>query len=193
MGDKKELEEIKIPELLKAGKIRLQENNGNSNKLGDIYELTNAEQSRKERSAAVLSALVRLRGGAKKAAYGCDIAPKAIILSGMTCANMIYNDIFEDDGRGPTLNVNRLKEVITDWADRISTPIFIGMRLGYIKNEDEVKDLAKTGMNGIKFVIGTPISIVKAFSEEFLSNGHEREENIEFVEDERVESDTYTA
>jgi len=181
MGDKKELEEIKIPELLKAGKIQLV-NNGNSDKLGEIYELTNAEQSRKERSGAVLNALVHLRGGSKKAGYGCDIAPKAIILSGMTCANMIYNDVFEDDGKGPTINLNRLEEVLNDWSDRISTTLYIGMRLGYIQNEEEVKTWAKNKAVGINIVVGTPISVVKAFNEIYLSNGHaftEEEDRIE--------------
>ncbi len=181
MGDKKELEEIKIPELLKAGRIRLV-NNGSSDKLGEIYELTNVEESRKERSAAVLNALVHLRGGAKKAAYGCDIAPKALILSGMTCANMIYNDVFEDDGKGPTINLNRLEEVLNDWSDRISTTLYIGMRLGYIQNEEEVKTWAKNKAVGINIVVGTPISVVKAFNETYLSNGHaftEEEDRIE--------------
>ncbi len=37
--------------------------------------------------------------------------------------------------------IEAFKEIIADYADRIVTPVLIGMRAGYLKNESDVYDL----------------------------------------------------
>ena len=60
--------------------------------------MTDAQTKRKERASELLKALVRLRGGAKQAAFGTDVAPKVMILAGTSCGNPIFNSLFIDDG-----------------------------------------------------------------------------------------------
>src|SRR5207247_1789380 len=50
-------------------------------KLGSIYELVNAAQIRNERATALLNSLTVLRGGAKQAAFGTDVAPKVLVMA----------------------------------------------------------------------------------------------------------------
>ncbi|MGI0070294.1 MAG: type I-B CRISPR-associated protein Cas7/Cst2/DevR, partial [Nitrosopumilaceae archaeon] len=118
IGDRIELDEAKVEEFVSKNKIRVIEDKGKS---GKIYEMTDPT-TRKERTSALLKALSRLRGGAKQAAFGTDVSPKVMILAGLTCGNPIFNGLFIDDGTGPMLKVDTLKEIVKDYSDRISTP-----------------------------------------------------------------------
>ena len=140
-------------------------------KLGVTYELTNAAQVKHERASAVLNSLVHLRGGAKQAAFGTDVAPKAIALVGLSCGNPILNNIFEDNSINPTvgknvfLNIGALKEIIKDYSDRIVTDVIIGIRTGYMQNEQEIRELEGTEVNGIKIQVTTPIDTARQMAE----------------------------
>src|SRR5438045_2379756 len=90
----------------------------------NIYRMKN--NPRKMRAAMILKSLAVMRGGAKQAAFATDVAPKFIILAGLSCGNLIFNDLFEDTKTGPTLKLDALKEVISDYAKRLVTPVFIG-------------------------------------------------------------------
>jgi CRISPR-associated protein Cst2 len=142
-------------------------------KFGSIYELANAPQIRKERAIALLKSLAVLRGGAKQAAFGTDVSPKVIIMAGMTCGNAIFNTLFEDNsldprmGKNVVLNIKALKEIINDYKDRICTPVFIGIRTGYMKNEQEIRNLEDTELDGsgIRIVVTTPIDAAKQMTD----------------------------
>ncbi|MDR2203535.1 MAG: DevR family CRISPR-associated autoregulator [Nitrososphaerota archaeon] len=157
IGDRVELDEAKVDDFLKCGKIEVIKEEGKS---GKIYESTNAADKRKERTSALLNALAHLRGGAKQAAFGTDVSPKVLILAGVTCGNPMFNSLFVDDGNGPYLKVDTLKEIAKDYADRIVTPIFIGIRKGYLKNESDVLQL-NGEVSGVTFKILTPIESAK--------------------------------
>lgn len=148
VGDRLELEEAKARSLLAEGRIEdvtkqqpydaLTQNG----RIGRVYRLVNVTRVRKQRAAGLFKALAVLRGGAKQAQFGTDVAPKALILAGLTCGNPILNHMFRDEGDGPALRIDTLKEVIADYADRIVTPVLVGMRVGYLKNDSEIRALA---------------------------------------------------
>lgn len=154
IGDRIELDEKKAQEFLQSKKIIIKKDEG---KAGKIYEIADAEMKRKERAGALLKALSRLRGGAKQAAFGTDVSPKVLIASGLTCGNPIFNGLFSDDGNGPIMKVDTLREIVRDYADRIVTPVYIGIRKGYLKNENAVAALSGIKENGVSFVVTTPI------------------------------------
>ena len=128
------------------------------------YTLKDAEVSRKERAAGLLKGLVHLRGGAKMAAFGSDVAPKVLIFAGLSTANPIFNNLFEGKLENPVLKIETLKEIATDYKDKLATPIYIGLRAGYLANEDEVKKLN----NEEGFKVYPPIEAVKQFTENEL-------------------------
>lgn len=90
----------------------------------------------------MFKALAMLRGGAKQAQFGTDVSPKVMIVTGLTCGNPIFNHLFKDDQEGLILKIETFKEILKDYADRIATSVFIGIRSGYLKNETEVRELA---------------------------------------------------
>ena len=128
-----------------------------------IYTLQNAEQLRKERTSGLLKGLVHLRGGAKMAAFGADVSPKVIVFAGMTSANPCFNNLYIGNGERPRLNVDLLKELADDYKEKLQTPICIGIRKGYLENEEEVKALASDN-----FIIDTPIKIVEVFIDKYM-------------------------
>jgi CRISPR-associated protein Cas7/Cst2/DevR subtype I-B len=182
IGDRIELDEDKAERFLKGNgpKLRIAEDKG---KLGRIYELTNAAASRKERAGALLNALAVLRGGAKQAQFGTDVAPKVLVMAGLTCGNPIFNQLFQDDSAAPLFKVEAFKEIIRDYADRIVSSVLIGIRRDYLKNDVDVRGLAgwwkvdqeKSAVEGpkeqkgdsgswVQVKVGTPIDATKSMA-----------------------------
>ena len=130
----------------------------------DRYTLKEAEKIRKERAAGLLKGLSHLRGGAKLAAFGADVSPKALVLAGMECANPAFNDLFDGSGEKPALKIETLKEVIKDYKPKLATPVYIGFRSGYLENESKIKDLEKEH----NVETGSPIAMANSFIENYL-------------------------
>lgn len=156
LGDRIELEETKAKKLLQEGKIKDATKEepyrtlSDDGKMGKVYKITDkVKPTPKERASALFKSLAHLRGGAKQAQFGTDVSPKVMVLAGLTCGNPIFNHLFKDDQEGPILKIETFKEIIRDYADRIVTPVLLGVRSGYLKNESEIKAL-----NGTKISIG---------------------------------------
>jgi CRISPR-associated protein Cst2 len=127
------------------------------------YILKNAESQRKAHASGLLKGLAFLRGGAKQAAFGADVSPKVLILAGMSSANPVFNNLFIGTGEKPQLNIQVLKEIAADYKDKLATSIYIGIRTGYLQNEEDVKAL-----NGGAFVVDSPVGIVNKFNDKHL-------------------------
>lgn len=152
VGDRVELAEEHIRPHLGQKKIQVTEDLG---KRGRIYALTDIGQ-RKVRASALLNALAVLRGGAKQAQFGNPVSPQLIIAAGLASGNPIFHHLCSDDPEhGIELKIDVLKEIANEYADRITTPIYIGVRKGYLRNEDEVQSLTREAGN-VKFVVTTP-------------------------------------
>lgn len=130
------------------------------------YTLKKAEEVQKAHASGLLKGLAYLRGGAKMASFGADVTPKVLILAGMASANPVFNNLFIGTGEKPALNVDILLEIVADYKNKLATPIYIGIRTGYLENEREIKENLTDG-----FVIGSPINVVEQFIKNYLSNG----------------------
>jgi CRISPR-associated protein Cst2 len=129
------------------------------------YELKNAKENRNNNAAGLLKGLAFLRGGAKQAAFGSDVSPKVLIFAGLESANPIFNNLFIGTGEKPILDIDLLLELQKDYKERLATPIYVGIRKGYLQNENDVNEKLKDG-----FTVGTPISIVNEFIQNYLKN-----------------------
>lgn len=67
------------------------------------------------------------------------------MVAGLNCGNPIFNDLFEDSKNGPILRIKVLEQIIKDYADRIVTPVYIGVRTEYLSNEQQLKDWIASG------------------------------------------------
>jgi CRISPR-associated protein Cst2 len=164
-GDRIELDEAKAEKFLKDGVI--EEEIVDEKKGWKIFRLKDLEEKRKQRAGGLLKALSVLRGGAKQAAFGTDLAPKAIILAPLSCGNPIFNSLFKEDNE-LVFKTETFKEVLEDYKDRITGKVYIGIRKGYISNEEEIYSLAKDKKYEDRVVVTTPMDAVKGFNEQEL-------------------------
>ena len=129
------------------------------------YELKDSASVRNTNASGLLKGLAFLRGGAKQSAFGSDVSPKVLVLAGLESANPIFNNLFIGTGEKPMLNIELMLELSKDYADKLATPIFIGIRKGYLQNEDEANERLTDG-----FVVASPIEVVKHFTAQYLKN-----------------------
>lgn len=110
-----------------------------------------------------------MRGGAKQAQFGTPVHPQALIVAGLTCGNLIFNDLFEDTKEGPKLKLETLKEILRDFADRIVGKVYVGIRKGYLHpdNEKQIREWAAEGSKvESKVEICTPIEAIANLTKE---------------------------
>lgn len=153
-------------QLLETHREQLLQETIYNNKNFSRLTLKNVSSVRRERAAGLLRGLIHLRGGAKQAAFATDVSPKIIVLAGLSCANPIFNDLFEAHELKPSLKIETLKEIVNDYADKLSTPVYVGMRNGVLANENEVQALN----DGQAYVVDAPIAVVKKFIDTYLKN-----------------------
>lgn len=129
-----------------------------------IYELV--ENHRRDRATKILKALAVMRGGAKQTAFADPVHPQVIILAGLSCGNLIFNNLFKDTVDGPEINIATLEEILNDFKDRVTTSVYIGIRTGYLnpKNEKELRE--KKWNDAITVVITTPIKAVEQLTQQ---------------------------
>lgn len=152
VGDRIELAEEFIKPSLGANKIKVTEDLGDK---GKVYELSDGK-TRKSRATELLKALAILRGGAKQAQFGTPVSPVAIVAAGLSCGNAIFNHLFNDDPeQGLKLNTELLEELVNEYQDRITTPVYIGIRKDTLSNEEDIYALAKK-LGEKKMVVTTP-------------------------------------
>ena len=151
-------------DIVERHKEKFNESNLYGNKF-KRYELKEVENIRKKHASGLLRGLAFLRGGAKQAAFGSDVSPKVLILAGMESANPVFNNLFVGIGEKPALNLDTLKQLASDYKEKLASPIYIGIRSGYLQNEDDIKAL------GEGFIIDSPVGIVNQFNQQYLSNG----------------------
>lgn len=167
IGDRIELEESKAEKFLKENKI-VKEYVESGKDEWVIYELMNVDAERKKRVGGLIRALSMLRGGAKQAAFGTDVTPKILLIAGMDCGNPVFNHLFEDAGDGVKMKVDTFIQVISDFKERIKTPVYLGIRKGYLINEDElISRVNEAGMQSM-IKICSPVEAANLFVSEEL-------------------------
>jgi CRISPR-associated protein Cst2 len=163
-GDRIELDLPLVAKYLKENKVA---------KVGsgrEIYQLIN--NPRKERATKILKSLSIMRGGAKQAQFGTPVHPQVIIIAGLSCGNLIFNNLFEDTKEGPIFKLETFEEIVRDFADRIVTSVYVGIRTGYLNTESERRlrerfsEQNGTNESKARIVVCTPIEAVNLVTAE---------------------------
>ena len=162
-GDRIELDEIFVKQYTADGTIKQVEGEEG------VYEI--ADNKRRERATMILKSLAVLRGGAKQAQFGTDVTPKAIITAGLSCGNLIFNDLFDEKESQPIIKLDTLKDIINDYRNRLTTPVFIGVRKGYLhsNNEAELESFAQENSDVVR--LSSPIEAVNQLTAELEKVG----------------------
>lgn len=115
-----------------------------------------------ELTSALVKSIARLNGGSKLAQFATDVAPKLLILAGLNAPHLLFDNLLISKEGKPALHLEALKEIVSDYDSNFTTPLFIGIRSGYLVNEDEIRAL--DSIKSVKVVVGTPISVAEEIS-----------------------------
>ncbi len=131
---------------------------------GRVYLLPHKE--RVKRVQQVLQALARLRGGARLARNLSDVTPVVVLIGFLDGGNAPFQRLFEPDANNERvlLNLDRLRSVLNDYADRVLKPrddakaLYFGYRPTVLANEAQVLQALKDEEPFKKYieVVGTP-------------------------------------
>ncbi len=129
---------------------------------GFVIKRNNLIEYQNELAGEVVKSLAKLNGGAKLAQFAADTAPKLLIIVGMNSPHILFDNILISQDGEPAIHINALKEIISDYKDKITTDLYIGIRTGYLANEADLRDL--TSIDGVNVVINTPSKVAEEFS-----------------------------
>jgi len=99
-------------------------------------------EERQERIKQTLLALGMFDGGAKKSIYLTDVCPKLVIAAVLNIANHVFMDSIKADDGKITVNVDAVKEVVKDYGKNFLSPVFIGLRKGFLE-DSSYEELSK--------------------------------------------------
>ncbi len=123
----KNINESHIPKIEEAGGTRSDEKSP--------WRLP--KEIRVRRAKQALQALPLLSGGAKLTSHLTDVTPKLIILTVLDGGNHPFmNLMVEENGEGK-LSISALRQVIDDYADRLTDRVYIGRREGFMDELEE--------------------------------------------------------
>ncbi|GAH79259.1 unnamed protein product, partial [marine sediment metagenome] len=111
-------------------------------------------------------------GGAKQSTHHTDVTPKIIILALLEGGNNIFMNVMIEEEGVPAVSIDGLKEVSSDYADRIKSKIYIGHRTGFM---DELKpklssiEPVEARGSKVEFDYGTPVEAIERFWDEIES------------------------
>lgn len=115
-------------------------------KLEEIAESNGAEkienkwvmplETRVKRAEDTIKVLPYLNGGAKQTSHLTDVSPKFLILAGIEGGNHIFMNIAKEENSEATINLEALRDTITDYSDILLTDIYIGRRKGFMDELD---------------------------------------------------------
>lgn len=121
------------------------------------------EDIRIKRAQDVIKALPYLQGGAKLTSHLTDVSPKFLVLAVIDGGNHIFMNIVKEGDGEPLIDIEALKEVITEYSDCCLTNVYIGHRKGFMDNLKE--DITKLAEENDNIKVGTIKEAVDQFSE----------------------------
>ena len=112
-------------------------------KNGEPLKLVQLENSiRQSRIRNTIAALKFLAGGAKQTTNMADVTPKLIVLAQTKSGNHPFSHLAKEEMGKPIFSVIALEEVLADYAEQFTGPVFIGRRSGFMDDLDEsIRDL----------------------------------------------------
>ena len=90
------------------------------------------KETRIQRAKDVIKALPYLNGGAKNTSHLTDVSPNLIILSSISTGNNIFMNVVYEEDNELKFDIDALAEVLSDYEDKLTSNIYIGMRKGFL-------------------------------------------------------------
>ena len=127
-----------------------------------LYRLP--REIRIKRIEDVLLSLEVISGGAMQTSNMADVTPKLIVLTTLKSGNHLFSHLAKDDLGKPVFSIKALKQVLTDYSDKIEGKVYIGRRIGFM---DELENELQSYRNeNNKIFYGSVNEAIKQYVEE---------------------------
>jgi len=150
----------------------LQEPNPYSRKGEKVDFIQLDEPTRTTRLRAIVEALANIgnnQGPASGALHDGSLRPKAFIAAMMKCADSPFDSVWIGSNDRPYLDTERLKNVLTDWADLfLDKRIYVGL---FVDGESSDKERVEASIrdSGFEPVVGMPRAIMLQLAKEIAA------------------------
>jgi CRISPR-associated protein Cst2 len=136
---------------------KIKENGGK--RADDKSPWTLPKDIRLQRSKDTIKALSIISGGAQLTSHLTDVTPKLIILAVIQGGNHPFmNLVVEREGKGAEFSIQALKQVLDDYKDRLTGPVYVGRREGFMDELNEsFEHLSKDHGN---VIYGSPNEVI---------------------------------
>lgn len=133
------------------------------NKKGEPVELVQMDKNiREKRIKETIAALKYLSGGAKRTTNFADVTPKLVVLAKFNSGNHPFSHLATEKLGKAVFSVNALQEVINDFNDQFSGPVYVGRRSGFMDDlDEELKALNSIEYGAINEIIDRFINSIK--------------------------------
>lgn len=116
---------------------------------GDEWKLD--RKTRIERASDVIEAIPYIAGGAKNTSHLTDVSPNLVILTSISTGNNIFmNIVYEEDG-DLIFDTGALDEVLSDYKDKLTSDVYIGMRKGFLPETYEKLEEYANNKDDVEF------------------------------------------
>ena len=120
------------------------------------------KQERIKRASDIINALPYLAGGAKNTSHLTDVSPNLVIITSISTGNNIFMNIIHEEDNEILFDLDAFEEVLSDYEDKLTSKIYIGMRKGFLPEiYEKIEDFSKDNDN-VEF--GTIKEITQSFS-----------------------------
>jgi len=121
---------------------------------GNPYKLVRlAKEERTKRAGETIQALKFISGGAMQTNNMGDVTPKFIILTTLNTGNHPFSHIVNANGKDGDiidLNVDALKEVLSDYRENIVGNVYIGRRSGFLDEKSAALKALEAEYSNVK-------------------------------------------
>lgn len=91
-----------------------------------------SKEERVKRASDIINSIPYLAGGAKNTSHLTDVSPNLIILTSISTGNNIFMNIVREEENEFIFDLDALKEVLTDYEDKLTSKLYIGIRKGFL-------------------------------------------------------------
>ncbi len=90
------------------------------------------KEKRVKRASDVIKSIPYLSGGAKNTSHLTDVSPNLVILTTISTGNNIFMNIVREEDNNMIFDLDALEEVLSDYNDKLTSNVYIGMRKGFL-------------------------------------------------------------
>ncbi|NWF94532.1 MAG: type I-B CRISPR-associated protein Cas7/Cst2/DevR [Candidatus Thorarchaeota archaeon] len=119
-----------------------------------------------QRIRDTVEVIPHLEGGAMQARHLTRVAPSLLVIAAFKTGSHVLSHLGKEESGSARLNIEALKQVITDYRGELLTKLYVGRETGFLDEQSGEIDRLVAEYNKDIVVAGSVAGVVKMFCEE---------------------------